>query len=49
MPEHVIEVADLTYRFGRITAVDGISLRVSAGQIYGLLGPDGAGKTTLLR
>lgn len=49
MPGYVIEVAGLTHRFGRAAAVDGISLRVEGGQIYGLLGPDGAGKTTLLR
>lgn len=34
---------------GRITAVDHLSFRVSAGEVYGLLGPNGAGKTTTLR
>jgi ABC-2 type transport system ATP-binding protein len=35
--------------FGSLTAVDQVSLRVGAGEIYGLVGPDGAGKTTTLR
>ena len=38
-----------TYDKGRITAVDSVSLDVSAGELYGLIGPDGAGKTTLFR
>lgn len=40
---------DLHKHFGPIHAVDGVSLRVAAGEIYGLVGPDGAGKTTLVR
>ena len=38
-------------RFGsrRITALDGIDLRVEAGQVFGLLGPNGAGKTTTVK
>lgn len=39
----------LTKRFGSLTAVDAVSLRVRQGEIYGLLGPNGAGKTTLIR
>jgi len=35
-------------RYGRFTAVDGISLRVSAGEFFGFLGPNGAGKTTTI-
>lgn len=38
-----------TYDKGRITAVDSVSLDVSAGELFGLIGPDGAGKTTLFR
>jgi len=43
-------VADgLCRRYGRTTAVDRLSLRVTRGEVFGLVGPDGAGKTTLLR
>lgn len=46
----VIETVDLTKRYGnRITAVDGLSLSIRQGEVYGLLGPNGAGKTTTLR
>ncbi len=45
----LIETSDLHKAFGRTRAVNGLSLRVNAGEAYGLVGPDGAGKTTLLR
>jgi len=45
----VIEVRELTKRFGRVTAVDGLSFGVDAGKVTGFLGPNGAGKTTTLR
>ncbi len=44
-----IEVQNLSKRFGQFTAVDGISFRVQAGEIFGWLGPNGAGKTTTIR
>jgi lipopolysaccharide export system ATP-binding protein len=43
----VIRLKDLTKRYGKFTAVDGISLDVSRGELFGLLGPNGAGKTTI--
>src|SRR2546422_645936 len=48
MPEPVV-VDSVTKRFSGHTAVDGLSLTVPSGLIYGLLGPNGAGKTTTLR
>jgi len=39
----------LTRRFGAVVAVDGLSLEIAAGEIFGLLGPNGAGKTTTVR
>jgi ABC-2 type transport system ATP-binding protein len=44
-----VEAVDLVKDFGDTRAVDGVSLSVPAGSIYGLLGPNGAGKTTTLR
>lgn len=44
-----VEAHDLVKDFGETRAVDGVSLAVPAGAIYGLLGPNGAGKTTTLR
>ena len=45
----IIETRDLTRRFDALTAVDHLTLSVSQGEIFGLVGPDGAGKTTTLR
>ena len=45
----LLEVRDLVKRYGERTAVDGLSFRVVAGEVYGLLGPNGAGKTTTVR
>jgi len=41
-----IEVAGLGKHYGRINAVDDLSLTVEPGEVFGLLGPNGAGKTT---
>lgn len=46
--ENVIEVDNLQRRYGEFTAVDGISLHVARGEVYGLLGTNGAGKTSTL-
>jgi len=45
----IIETHELVKRFNKFTAVDGLSLEVPAGSIYGFVGPNGAGKTTTMR
>jgi ABC-2 type transport system ATP-binding protein len=45
----MIELTELTKRYGSFTAVDAIDLRVPKGELFGFLGPNGAGKTTTLR
>jgi ABC-2 type transport system ATP-binding protein len=47
--ELAVEAIALVKDFGETRAVDGVTLRVPKGSIYGLLGPNGAGKTTTLR
>jgi ABC-2 type transport system ATP-binding protein len=47
--EEIIRTADLAKYYGRVHAVDGISLSVRKGEIYGFLGLNGAGKTTTIR
>jgi branched-chain amino acid transport system ATP-binding protein len=43
----LLEVSDVTKRFGGLTAVKSLSMRVPQGALYGLIGPNGAGKTTV--
>ena len=43
----LLEVQDITLRFGGIVALDGLSFTIDDGQICGLIGPNGAGKTTM--
>src|SRR5499433_2272691 len=49
MPEIAIATEKLTRKFGALTAVDGIDLRVETGQFFGFLGPNGAGKSTTIK
>ncbi|MGC8856340.1 MAG: ATP-binding cassette domain-containing protein [Anaerolineae bacterium] len=49
MTEFLVHATNLRKSFGHIPAVDGVSLQVKAGEIYGLVGSDGAGKTTTMR
>ena len=48
MAEPIITVEGLSYNYGKLVAVDNISLTVSKGQIFSFLGPNGAGKTTTI-
>jgi len=45
----MIELSELSKRYGRFTAVDRISLTIPRGELFGFLGPNGAGKTTTMR
>jgi len=47
-PAYAIETEALTKKFGQLTAVDNVSIKVGKGELFGLLGPNGAGKTTLI-
>lgn len=47
--DHAAEVTGVVKSFGRQAALQGVSLRLRRGEVYGLLGPNGSGKTTLIR
>lgn len=49
MPEYAVEIEGLSKSFGKVKAIDNISLKVFKGEIFGLIGDDGSGKTTLSR
>jgi len=49
MAPAAIRTLGLTKHFGRVIALDGLGLDVSAGEIFGSLGPNGAGKSTTIR
>jgi len=48
LPDNVIRIDRLTKRYGDVTAVDRLDLRVRKGEVFGLLGPNGAGKTSTI-
>lgn len=45
----VLRIENLTKKFGKFTALDGVNLEVKKGEVYGFIGPNGAGKTTTIR
>ena len=45
----ILECRDLTKRYGKATALEGVNLTVESGRVVGLLGPNGSGKTTLIK
>ena len=45
----ILECRDLTKRYGKATALEGVNLTVESGRVVGLLGPNGSGKTTLIQ
>src|SRR5215218_11261555 len=45
----ILETQALTRSFGRLTAVDALTIAVERGEVFGLLGPNGAGKTTVIK
>jgi ABC-2 type transport system ATP-binding protein len=49
MNDPALHTVNLTKRYGSVTAVDGLSLDVPAGEVFGFLGPNGAGKSTTIR
>ena len=48
MPDAILEIEQLTKRFGGVVASDGISLAIPKGELHAIIGPNGAGKTTLI-
>ncbi len=47
MSEHLLDVNDITLRFGGVTAINGVSFHVNEGELFSIIGPNGAGKTSI--
>lgn len=48
-PSVILQTLELTRRFDNFTAVDGLNISVTSGEVFGLLGPNGAGKSTVIK
>jgi len=46
---HIIETENLTKKYGELTAVSSVNLKIEKGSLFGLLGPNGSGKTTMIK
>ena len=46
---NLVDIEDLVKIYGKVVAVDGLSLKIEDGGIMGLIGPNGAGKTTTIK
>ena len=49
MPDPIVQLENVTKRYGATTALSGASCAIERGEMFGIIGPDGAGKTTLIR
>ena len=47
MSERLLEVDDITLRFGGVTAINSVSFHVDDGELFSIIGPNGAGKTSI--
>lgn len=45
----VLEITNLTKRFGKFTALNGVNMELNEGEVFGFIGPNGAGKSTTIR
>ena len=46
-PNKILEVENITLRFGGVTAIDGVGFHVNEGELFAVIGPNGAGKTSV--
>lgn len=49
MADNIVEIENLTIRYGKLVAVDDVSFSIERGQVFGFIGPNGAGKSSTIR